>query len=231
MHAASINTIAVAARALFTPNPIVEQVCIMLRVSLVLCVAPVVFGIIVRDPPPSPNDYKYSYNIEDPTTGDSKSQHEVRQGDVVTGAYTVQGSDGIKRTVEYTADAKHGFQAVLHEDPVSPPQTTQPPAPQYYNTINAIQYQPTPRPVFAQYQTPNPRPEYVQFQTSTPRPEYVQYQTPAPRPLYEPVQHSEPQGNYIEDHPAVYFTPQNEIEPRAPFNGQYFIPVSANNKY
>ncbi|KAJ8711740.1 hypothetical protein PYW08_008694 [Mythimna loreyi] len=220
MHAASINTIAVAARALFTPNPIVEQVCIMLRVSLVLCVAPVVFGIIVRDPPPSPNDYKYSYNIEDPTTGDSKSQHEVRQGDVVTGAYTVQGADGIKRTVEYTADAKHGFQAVLREDPVSQPLAAQPPAPQYnYNAINAIQYQSTPRPVFAQYQTPNPRPEYVQFQTSTPRPDYVQYQ------------HSEPQGNYIEEHPAIYFTPQNEIEPRAPFDGQYFIPVSANNKY
>ena len=246
------------------------------QVSLVLCVAPAVFGIIVRDPPPSPNDYKYSYNIEDPTTGDSKSQHEVRQGDVVTGAYTVLGPDGTKRTVEYTADAKHGFKAVLTEDPVSSPLVNQPPVPQQnYNTIQYqttrpvyVQYQtPAPRPEYVQYQTPAPKPEYVQFQTSTPRPEYVQYQTPAPRPeyvqfqtpapnpeyvhyqtpaprseyvqyqtptprpVYQPVSHPEPQNNYVEEQPAVYFTPQNEIEPRAPFDGQYFIPATANNKY
>lgn len=212
--------------------------------SLVLCVAPAVFGIIVRDPPPSPNDYKYSYNIDDPTTGDSKSQHEVRQGDVVTGAYTVLGADGTKRTVEYTADAKHGFNAVVREDPASPPLVTHPPVPHHnYNTINAIQYQPTPRPVYVQYQTPapspeyfqyqtpNPKPEYVQFETSTPRPEYVQYQTPASRPAYEPVLHPEAQSNYVEEQATIYFTPQNKVEPRAPFDGQYFIPASANNKY
>ncbi|PZC77396.1 larval cuticle protein A2B [Helicoverpa armigera] len=117
----------------------------MLRVALVLCV-PAVFGIIVRDPPPSPNDYKYSYNVQDPTTGDSKSQHEVRQGDVVTGAYTVLGPDGTKRTVEYTADAKHGYKAVLREDrpaPILP----QPPIPyHHYYPVNPVQHHtPSPR--------------------------------------------------------------------------------------
>lgn len=199
------------------------------QVSFILCAVPAVFGIIVSDPPPSPNDYKYSYNIEDPTTGDSKSQHEVRQGDVVTGAYTVLGPDGTKRTVEYTADAKHGFKAVLREDPGNPPLVTQPPVPrQNYNTIP---YQ-TPRPLYAQYQTPAPRLEHVQYQTpSSPRPEYVQYQTPTPRTVYEPVLHLESENNYIEEQPTVYFTPQNEVEPRAPFDGQYFIPATANNKY
>uniref|UniRef100_A0A2A4K1Q1 Cuticle protein n=1 Tax=Heliothis virescens TaxID=7102 RepID=A0A2A4K1Q1_HELVI len=170
----------------------------MLRVSLVLCVVPAVFSIIVRDPPPSPNDYKYSYNIEDPTTGDSKSQHEVRQGDVVTGAYTVLGPDGTKRTVEYTADAKHGFKAVLREDPGNPPApiVTQPPIPYHYNTINPIQYH-----------------------------------TPTPRPVYAPELHAEPQSNYVEQEPALYFTPQNEVEPRLPFDGHYFLPASANHKY
>lgn len=85
---------------------------------LILCSIPGVFSIIVRDPPPLPTDYKYSYDITDPYTGDSKSQHEVRQGDLVSGAYTVVGPDGTKRIVEYTADSKHGFQAVIREEPV-----------------------------------------------------------------------------------------------------------------
>ncbi|XP_026735984.1 larval cuticle protein A2B-like [Trichoplusia ni] len=161
----------------------------MLRV-LFLCAVPAALGIIVRDPPPSPNDYKYSYNIEDPTTGDSKSQHEVRQGDVVTGAYTVLGPDGTKRTVEYTADPKNGFKAVISEDPGTPPVVTQPPVPYHYNTV--------------QYRAP----------------------PPAPTPLYTSVLPE--QNNYVEEQPAIYFNPHNEVEQRLPFNGHYFIPT---NKY
>lgn len=134
-----------------------------------VCVVPAVFGIIVRDPPPSPNDYKYSYNIEDPTTGDSKSQHEVRLGDVVTGAYTVLGPDGTKRTVEYTADAKHGFKAVLREDPVSNPLVNPAPAPVHYNyqPANDFQYQtPNPYPVFASVLHPPQHSNYVEQQSA-----------------------------------------------------------------
>ncbi|TKX27757.1 cuticular protein RR-2 [Spodoptera litura] len=132
----------------------------MLRVSLVVCVVPAVLGIIVRDPPPSPNDYKYSYNIDDPTTGDSKSQHEVRQGDVVTGAYTVLGPDGTKRTVEYTADAKHGFKAVLREDPMTPVHFN-------YHGANDLQYQsPNPGPVFASVLHPQQRSNYAEEQSA-----------------------------------------------------------------
>lgn len=85
--------------------------------SLILCTIPAVISIIVKDPPPTPNDYKYSYSIEDPTTGDSKSQHEVRHGDLITGAYSVVDPDGRKRIVEYTADSKNGFKAIVREEP------------------------------------------------------------------------------------------------------------------
>lgn len=68
------------------------------------------------DPNPS---YNYQYGVEDPLTGDSKSQIESRNGDVVRGRYTVVDPDGIKRTVDYTADAINGFNAVVSKTPIS----------------------------------------------------------------------------------------------------------------
>lgn len=75
-------------------------------------------SIIVQDPPLSGNEYTYAYDIEDLTTGDRKSQHEVRQGNIVSGAYSVLDPDGTRRTVHYTADPKHGFKAVVTQEPV-----------------------------------------------------------------------------------------------------------------
>lgn len=65
------------------------------------------------DPNPS---YSYAYDIQDHLTGDSKSQHESRQGDVVQGSYSLVEPDGSKRTVEYTADPHNGFNAVVHKE-------------------------------------------------------------------------------------------------------------------
>ncbi|KAF2903242.1 hypothetical protein ILUMI_02938 [Ignelater luminosus] len=67
------------------------------------------------DPHPQ---YSYAYDIQDGLTGDSKSQHEVRDGDVVQGSYSVIDPDGTKRTVEYTADPHNGFNAVVHKEPL-----------------------------------------------------------------------------------------------------------------
>ncbi|CAH0627015.1 unnamed protein product [Chrysodeixis includens] len=58
--------------------------------------------------------YKYSYSVEDPHTGDHKSQHEVRDGDVVKGEYSLLQPDGSFRKVSYTADDHNGFNAVVH---------------------------------------------------------------------------------------------------------------------
>lgn len=75
-------------------------------------------AIIVQDQPLSGNEYKYAYDIQDPTTGDTKSQHEVRRGNVVSGSYSVLDPDGTRRTVQYTADSKHGFKAIVTQVPV-----------------------------------------------------------------------------------------------------------------
>lgn len=52
--------------------------------------------------------------MEDGHTGDHKSQHEERDGDVVKGYYTLKEADGTTRTVEYVADKHNGFNAIVH---------------------------------------------------------------------------------------------------------------------
>lgn len=58
--------------------------------------------------------YKFSYGVNDPHTGDHKSQEEYRDGDVVKGHYTVADPDGTLRVVHYTAD-HNGFNAVVEK--------------------------------------------------------------------------------------------------------------------
>ena len=67
------------------------------------------------DPHPQ---YQFGYDIQDGLTGDSKSQQEVRDGDVVQGSYSLVDPDGTRRTVEYTADPVNGFNAVVHKEPL-----------------------------------------------------------------------------------------------------------------
>ncbi|KAH8408083.1 hypothetical protein KR222_003051 [Zaprionus bogoriensis] len=57
--------------------------------------------------------YAFNYGVADHTTGDVKSQHETRDGDVVKGQYSLVEPDGSIRTVDYTADPIHGFNAVV----------------------------------------------------------------------------------------------------------------------
>lgn len=77
--------------------------------------APIAKTIEDFDPHPQ---YQYAYDINDALTGDSKSQQESRDGDVVTGSYSLTDPDGIRRTVEYTADPVNGFNAVVHREPL-----------------------------------------------------------------------------------------------------------------
>ncbi|XP_061400481.1 larval cuticle protein A2B-like, partial [Musca vetustissima] len=68
------------------------------------------------DPHPQ---YKYGYDVQDAVSGDSKSQVEERDGDVVRGEYSLIDADGFKRTVQYTADDVNGFNAVVHREPLT----------------------------------------------------------------------------------------------------------------
>ncbi|KAJ0172239.1 hypothetical protein K1T71_012212 [Dendrolimus kikuchii] len=60
--------------------------------------------------------YSFAYDVQDSLTGDSKSQHETRDGDLVQGSYSVVDPDGTKRTVDYTADPHNGFNAVVRKE-------------------------------------------------------------------------------------------------------------------
>ncbi|XP_036324903.1 larval cuticle protein A2B-like [Rhagoletis pomonella] len=62
--------------------------------------------------------YKFSYGVDDKLTGDSKTQVEERDGDVVRGEYSLIDSDGYKRTVQYTSDPVNGFNAVVNREPL-----------------------------------------------------------------------------------------------------------------
>ncbi|XP_060518447.1 cuticle protein 19.8-like [Cylas formicarius] len=75
----------------------------------------------------APAKYEFNYGVQDPHTGDHKTQHEIRDGDVVKGSYSVAEPDGTLRTVHYTADDHNGFNAVVeksghpvHPAPVAP---------------------------------------------------------------------------------------------------------------
>uniref|UniRef100_A0A6V7L066 Uncharacterized protein n=1 Tax=Bracon brevicornis TaxID=1563983 RepID=A0A6V7L066_9HYME len=77
-------------------------------------VAPVLKPLPEYDPHPQ---YTYAYDVQDALTGDAKSQHETRNGDVVSGSYSLIEADGTRRVVEYTADPVNGFNAVVHREP------------------------------------------------------------------------------------------------------------------
>lgn len=63
------------------------------------------------------SNYNFAYAVSDLTTGDVKSQNEIRRGDQVQGRYSMMDSDGYQRTVEYRADDKNGFDAEVRREP------------------------------------------------------------------------------------------------------------------
>lgn len=66
--------------------------------------------------------YQYAYNVQDALTGDSKTQEETRDGDIVKGSYSLIEPDGSRRTVNYYSDPINGFNAVVQKDlPVATP--------------------------------------------------------------------------------------------------------------
>lgn len=69
-----------------------------------------IFPILFQAKP----DYAYSYGVEDPHTGNLQNHKEHRDGDVVTGEYSLVEPDGSIRLVRYTADPKNGFQVLFY---------------------------------------------------------------------------------------------------------------------
>uniref|UniRef100_A0A336MI76 CSON000583 protein n=1 Tax=Culicoides sonorensis TaxID=179676 RepID=A0A336MI76_CULSO len=74
----------------------------------------------------APAEYTFSYSVHDDHTGDIKSQEESRKGDNVQGQYSLIDADGYRRLVQYTADEKNGFQAIVTREPVKGVKIVQP---------------------------------------------------------------------------------------------------------
>ncbi|XP_023289049.1 larval cuticle protein A2B-like [Orussus abietinus] len=81
-------------------------------------VAKAVVKTVDADYDPNPQ-YSYAYDVQDGLTGDSKSQQETRNGDVVEGSYSLVEADGTRRVVHYTADPVNGFNAVVNKEPAT----------------------------------------------------------------------------------------------------------------
>lgn len=110
--------IAIAKAGVIAPAP--GQIAYAAPIAKVAA-APVAYAApiakTVEDFDPHPQ-YQYAYDINDSLTGDSKSQQETRDGDVVSGSYSLTDPDGTRRTVEYVADPVNGFNAVVHKEPL-----------------------------------------------------------------------------------------------------------------
>jgi hypothetical protein len=87
-------------------------------VAKVAVAAPVVAKVVAPEPYDAHPHYNFNYAVNDPTTGDSKSQSETRDGDVVTGQYSLVEADGSRRIVDYTSDPINGFNANVRKEPL-----------------------------------------------------------------------------------------------------------------
>ncbi|KAJ3663040.1 hypothetical protein Zmor_007349 [Zophobas morio] len=66
------------------------------------------------DPNPS---YQFGFDVNDDLYTNYQNRKEQREGNKITGSYSVVDSDGFVRTVTYTADPKEGFKAEVTRQP------------------------------------------------------------------------------------------------------------------
>lgn len=85
------------------------------KAAVVAPLAPLAVANSEFDPNPQ---YSFAYDVQDTITGDSKSQIESRNGNLVQGQYSVVDPDGTRRVVDYTADPVNGFNAVVSKQPL-----------------------------------------------------------------------------------------------------------------
>lgn len=93
------------------------QMSYIFCLGLMLCSAVVQAIELHPEPDHGPVAYEFHWSVNDPHTGDIKSQKETRKDDQVQGQYSLVDSDGYLRIVEYTSDAHNGFNALVRREP------------------------------------------------------------------------------------------------------------------
>lgn len=107
-----------AAPAVAAPAPLIAAAPVVAKA------APLALAAKIEEADAYPQ-YQYAYNVQDSLTGDSKTQEETRDGDIVKGSYSLIEPDGSRRTVNYYSDPVNGFNAVVQKDvPVATPVAT-----------------------------------------------------------------------------------------------------------
>lgn len=66
-------------------------------------------------------EYDYNYSVHDDSTKDIKQHHEKALNGAIVGQYSLMDADGYRRIVDYTADDKNGFKAVVRREFVEVP--------------------------------------------------------------------------------------------------------------
>ncbi|KAM8705630.1 hypothetical protein ACLKA7_010006 [Drosophila subpalustris] len=150
------------------------------------------------DPHPK---YNFAYDVQDAVSGDSKSQVESRDGDVVQGEYSLDDADGFRRTVKYTADSVNGFNAVVHREPL---------AHAHHKVIAAapaspVQYHHAAPTAVLKAPVQYAAPAYAAPTYAAPAPTYVHHEH---EPLHQQQHHEqELQHQHQAQHYATYETP------------------------
>lgn len=94
----------------------------MFQIVVFICLVGVASASVIAPVPVARVDplpqYSYGYDVQDALTGDFKGHQENRNGDLVTGSYSVVDPDGTRRIVDYTADPLNGFNAVVRREPL-----------------------------------------------------------------------------------------------------------------
>ncbi|VVC34501.1 Insect cuticle protein,Chitin-binding type R&R consensus [Cinara cedri] len=79
----------------------------------------------------NPNaQYQFSFDISDDESTNYHNRKEQRDGEKISGSYSVVDSDGFIRTVTYTADPEEGFKAEVSREPTNIQVKIPTPAPQ-----------------------------------------------------------------------------------------------------
>lgn len=174
--------------------------------------------------------YRFEYGVHDPHTGDIKKQYEERDGDTVRGYYSLVEPDGSIRLVEYTADSKNGFQAVVKKIGQSHHPTT---VTHHLNTAHHDQHDYAPN-YHGQYDHHDHYEPHVHNDHYQPHVHNDHYQPHVHTDHYQPHVHNdhfEPAavspvyGNHYEA--PVY---GNHFEPAAPVYGNHYeTPVYGNH--
>jgi hypothetical protein len=124
------------------------------KVIVFTCLVSAVFAGIIQEKPnhgwqaveERPANYAFEYSVNNPPTGDIKSQREEAVDGVVTGQYSLVDPDGYRRIVDYTADKTNGFQASVRREKIEDWTSTQAPPTWQPEPDHSNHWKPQPKP-------------------------------------------------------------------------------------